>query len=116
MRSLDLEEVRSRFEGRLDLFFSLVPDFTKDAEEQLEGLAKAVDQGSWREVSALSHSLKGASGNMGAHRLAALAGEAEALCSGRSPDSLGIRRLKELAEALPLELASYLHSVQDHGP
>ncbi len=78
----------------LDLFCEQIPGMLKD-------LCAAVQAEDWERLASLSHSLKGASWNLGAHALADLAAELER--NAQAPDPAG---LHSLLSRMELELSA----------
>jgi signal transduction histidine kinase/DNA-binding response OmpR family regulator/HPt (histidine-containing phosphotransfer) domain-containing protein len=70
LRALPDEDGQSMLRG-------LILKFLEEAPASLDGLRAALDRGDAPAVALLAHSLKGASGYFGAHRLAELCGEME---------------------------------------
>jgi len=73
-----LEELRALpDEDGQSLLRSLILTFIEDAPSSLNGMRAALDLGDARAAALLAHGLKGASGYLGAHRLAELCGKIE---------------------------------------
>jgi HPt (histidine-containing phosphotransfer) domain-containing protein len=88
---LDLDHLRGFTEGDLQLEGELSDLFLSTAEGYLRAMREALAAG--RPWTSIAHALKGASGNLGARRLATLARLAE----GSKPDRA---RLDAIAHAL----------------
>jgi PAS domain S-box-containing protein len=67
-----------RLGGDLELLHRILGVFLQDASQQMEVLERALAASDRPRIHALAHKLKGASGNIGALRLAELAGRLEA--------------------------------------
>lgn len=82
---VSLEAVETLREVVQDGFSEIVAHFIEDAEQHMVNMKHAVDNSSHEELWSISHQLKSTSGSLGAHHLATLAREAEAL--GRAEKS-----------------------------
>jgi two-component system sensor histidine kinase/response regulator len=71
--TLDTADGLSRCMGNLDLYRRLLKGFAKTQAKVGEELGVATQTEQWPQVYSLAHSLKGLSGNIGAHDLAELA-------------------------------------------
>ncbi len=61
----------------------LIDLFLDDARRQLDSLREAISQGDVQDLKLIAHGLRGGSGNVGAHQLAALCHEMEAKADDR---------------------------------
>jgi two-component system, sensor histidine kinase and response regulator len=71
--SLDTADGLNRCMGNLDLYRRLLKGFAKTQAKVGEELEQAAQSNQWSQVYSLAHSLKGLSGNIGAHELAKVA-------------------------------------------
>lgn len=71
-------------------FDSLVATFAETAAARIDALEAAARAGHGDEVTSISHSLRGSSGNLAARRLAELAAEAEATAMAGQPVSMAL--------------------------
>jgi two-component system sensor histidine kinase/response regulator len=102
--------------GDADLLSELSTMFLDDASSRLAALRDAVEEGDAQAVERIAHTLKGASGNMGATRMAAFCSELQDVGTsgdlGRAAELLG--RLEEefgrVRPALEAEVAKGLDS------
>lgn len=78
-------------------FAELVDTFLTDLEERLHALRTAAAAGDGERVRSVSHTLKGSTGNLGATRLSALAGQMEA--AGRAGATAEIESLLSQLES-----------------
>jgi HPt (histidine-containing phosphotransfer) domain-containing protein len=99
---LDLDHLRGFTEGDPQLEGELSALFLSTAEAYLRGMREALAGG--RPWTSIAHALKGASGNLGARRLATLARLAE----GSEPDPA---QLDAIAHALAEVRASFAQRV-----
>ena len=97
--SHQVELLRSLDEGDGEVLAELVSEYTEQSARQRDALVHAIEVGDPAAVESLAHSLRGASANVGATRLARICGELEA--RGRDRDTAGAR---ELCETFDLEL------------
>ncbi len=81
---LDIKSVLQRVNGDRELLTEMLEEFMNYLPEQIDKLRTAVRQGDFQLVERESHSLKGASGNLGAKRIVDLASSLELL--GRAND------------------------------
>jgi two-component system, sensor histidine kinase and response regulator len=71
--TLDTADGLNRCMGNLDLYRRLLKGFAKTQAKVGDELGTSTQGGQWPQVYSLAHSLKGLSGNIGAHELAELA-------------------------------------------
>lgn len=75
---LDLEELKTRCLGRLDLVERLLSRFQQSMDDDLEQLDKAIQAESTNEIGQLAHRMKGSSLTVGAHGISEAANRLEA--------------------------------------
>lgn len=91
----DKAETLSRLDGDEELCDEILRLFLGDAPNQIQALASAIEEGNFEKARRASHSIKGASSNVGAKRLSKVAGQLESAAKdGRKDD------LKPLQEKL----------------
>jgi two-component system sensor histidine kinase/response regulator len=96
--TLDTADGLNRCMGNLDLYRRLLKGFAKTQAKVGEELEAAAAGAQWPQVNSLAHSLKGLSGNIGAHDLAELA---DALEQGsHREDGDAVRALVPQVQAL----------------
>ncbi len=66
---MDLPEVLERVQNDHDLLLELVDIFLKDCPEKIKALNEAVQTKNFETLKEVSHSLKGASGNLSAKKI-----------------------------------------------
>jgi HPt (histidine-containing phosphotransfer) domain-containing protein len=91
-----LEE--AQIEGEPDLLVELIDLYLEDASAKIDALWEALATSDEMLLRRLAHSLRGSSGNLGAHRMAAVCEELERI---DGPDPL--RKAGELLTSLELE-------------
>lgn len=64
--AIDLKEVMERVQDDAELLFELLEIFVEDFEDKRQKLGEAVEAGDVETVQAITHGLKGASGNIAA--------------------------------------------------
>jgi PAS domain S-box-containing protein len=99
VKPIDLGVALNRFGGDKEFFKEMVDEFLNYAPKQLEILTKAIERGDAKVVEREAHSIKGASGNLGAKHLADLSLQLELL--GRTKDLAGA---EEIIDNLKREL------------
>jgi CheY-like chemotaxis protein len=97
--------------GLLDV---VVASFAADAPARLAALRSAVDSGDLVLATAAAHALKGAAGNLGATRVAALSGELET--AGRDGDLVAARDLLARLDTQLREALSALSRLEGSRP
>jgi two-component system sensor histidine kinase/response regulator len=99
VKPIDLEVALNRFGDDKEFFKEMVDEFLNYAPKQLEILTKAIERGDAKVVEREAHSIKGASGNLGAKHIADLSLQLELL--GRTKDLAGA---EEIIDNLKSEL------------
>lgn len=100
------EEGLSRLGGNKGLYLSLLVKFHRDYTDALERIKKALDQGGHEFVRRLVHTIKGASGNIGAQALQIAAADLEGTLEQNQAAKLG-----ELLKRFELELNLVMDSI-----
>ena len=95
--SLDTADGLIRCMGNLDLYRRLLKGFAKTQAKVGEELEQATQGAQWSQVYSLSHSLKGLSGNIGAHELAKVADALE--LAGHREDAQALSTLVPQVQA-----------------
>ena len=97
-KEVDFEAAFERVEGDLDLYFELADLFIQSCSEQLSQIRAALANGAASTLRDIAHSLKSASGNVGAMEVFRLAFEIEkAAAAGALSDAAVLIEPLELA-------------------
>ena len=91
--ALDMADAMNRLSGDKELFFELVEMILDEVLSYAQQLATAVEERDSAKASYVSHTLKGAAGNVSAMGLVDLAKQAGAL--GKSGDFKGLAAIAE---------------------
>ncbi len=103
--AFDEHALLERLGGDKEAFKEILAMFCEHIPTLLKDLRVAVLAENWEGVARLSHSLKGASANVGAHALADLAAEMERMSRAPHPD-----RLHSLLSRMDLQLGAVKQS------
>jgi two-component system sensor histidine kinase/response regulator len=110
----NLAELLDRVDNDQELLRDLLNIFKEDFPRTMQSLESAVAAADLKEVSRLSHSLKGMLSSLGATRAAAAAAKLEALAAAGETASLrgALDALAHEAERLVPELNAYMAEVR----
>jgi CheY-like chemotaxis protein/HPt (histidine-containing phosphotransfer) domain-containing protein len=87
LTEVDTKAGLSRVGGNRDLYVKLLRRFVDEQERSADQIAEALNRGDAATAERLAHSVKGASGNLGATRVHAAAGAVEKLLRQRTPSN-----------------------------
>ena len=95
----DIEKALERSMGDKEFLEDILQEFVKGMPEQIEALETAVSGGDGESIAQQAHTMKGASANLGADEMAAIALKLEQM--GKESDLKGARRaIDELGKEL----------------
>lgn len=103
---LSRDEALGRLEGDVELWNEIRDIWLEDVQNLMDGVSKALDSHVPDALRRAAHALKGASANVGAARVAALAKTIELDASEADWDALGsgVERLRQEVEAARRQL------------
>jgi PAS domain S-box-containing protein len=119
--SLDSESVRNRLnelgkEFGVELVHNLIELFVPDTETRFASIRESIMLEDWKNLHRESHGLKGSAANLGAHRLAKMAGHLEqqaGLISAREAKKTLVEMESLWAELKPVMISEYSLAMVD---
>ncbi|MBN1941680.1 MAG: Hpt domain-containing protein [Phycisphaerae bacterium] len=108
MNAINVEELLERCMGVHSIMETVLAEFRDLGEEMLRNIETRLDEGAWRKASEAAHSLKGASGNISAESLHALAAKME-ICAEKAD----AEACNELRQVLRREMELCLHDISE---
>ncbi|MCA9176109.1 MAG: response regulator [Planctomycetales bacterium] len=111
---LDMDDVRDRLAGDMELFREFVQYFDEDVAEKLEQIREAVAQRNWDRLHRAAHGMKGLVANLGAKPSVAVARELE--LRGAERNGAGLDELLRMLESELQRLDAALASHRDEKP
>jgi two-component system sensor histidine kinase/response regulator len=103
---IDVPALLRRCRGKADLIKRLLDKFAETVGAQVEELKSGVTSADWEQVSRVAHTIKGASANLSADQVSAVAAELEQI--GRGADAGGASECLERLETEIRECLAYI--------
>ena len=109
--SIDLNEFLERVQDDKELLLELIDIFAEDYEVKRKLLGEAVENNDYEEIKSVSHSLKGASGNISAKKLRLILLQFEEM--GKSKDLSGSKEIIETLDKEYSDVAARFESLKE---
>lgn len=106
LAGIDISFGLVRVANQKSTYLKILEDFYEDQVNTQDLLQQALDNQDWQNATAIVHSLRGASANIGARHLAQIATELEICFTDKAPS-------KEMIEAFNYELVQVLGAIND---
>ena len=116
IKDLDIQAGLARVVGNSRLFVNLLRRFSKSQKDATDRILAALEQGDILSARRIAHTLKGVSGNLGALKIEAAAGELEVAIEHGSATPLNISLIEKLSRMMKLtvgNIESALSEIQE---